>query len=162
MGSIGMNLSRWIKKGLLRVHAARPTLYGLEAHLATMHRDIDQFKHAVVVVDPLSSFGGGTVGEIHATLIRLVDYLKTQQITAVFTHLISGTGAAAGLDKDIEVGVSSLMDTWILFKWKTPALASIRDFCRMCSTAFARQRAARRVHTARRVSAAPCETGRPW
>jgi circadian clock protein KaiC len=126
MGSIGMNLSRWIKKGLLRVHAARPTLYGLEAHLATMHRDIDQFRPAVVVVDPLSSLGGGTVGEIHATLIRLVDYLKTQQITAVFTHLISGTGAAAGLDKDIEVGVSSLMDTWILLR-NTPGRGGDRQ-----------------------------------
>jgi circadian clock protein KaiC len=126
MGSIGMNLSRWMKKGLLRIHAARPTLYGLEAHLATMHRDIDEFTPSVVVVDPLSSFGGGTHGEIHATLIRLVDYLKTLQITAVFTHLIPGTGAAAGVDKDIEVGVSSLMDTWILLR-NTPGRGSDRQ-----------------------------------
>jgi len=116
MASIGVNLTRWIQKGLLRVHAARPTLYGLEAHLATMHRDIDEFKPSVAVVDPLSSFGGGSLAEIHATLIRLIDYLKTLQITTVFTHLIPGTNTAAGIEEGVEVGVSSLMDTWILLR----------------------------------------------
>jgi circadian clock protein KaiC len=116
MRSIGIDLERWTRKGLLRIHAARPTLYGLEVHLATMHRDIEQFQPAVVVVDPLTSFSGGTFGEIHATLIRLIDYLKTLQVTAIFTHLIPGTGAGVRIEKDIEAGVSSLMDTWILLR----------------------------------------------
>jgi circadian clock protein KaiC len=116
MRSIGIDLERWTRKGLLRIHAARPTLYGLEVHLATMHRDIDEFQPAVVVVDPLSSFSGGTFGEIHATLIRLIDYLKTLQITTVFTHLIPGIGAGMSVEKDVEAGVSSLMDTWILLR----------------------------------------------
>jgi len=116
MGSIGINLNRWSQKDLLHLHAARPSLYGLEAHLATMHRDIDEFKPSVVVVDPLSSFGGGTRNEIHATLIRLIDYLKTLQITTVFTHLIPGSSTGAGVDEAVEVGVSSLMDTWILLR----------------------------------------------
>src|SRR6185503_17507228 len=40
MRSVGLNLDHWVKKGLLRIHAARPTLYGLEYHLATMHREV--------------------------------------------------------------------------------------------------------------------------
>ena len=116
MQSIGLDLNRWVKKGLLRIHAARPTLYGLEFHLATMHRDVDELKPAVVVVDPLSSFTGGTDGEVNSMVMRLIDYLKGRNVTALFTHLVSGAGAE-GL---LEVGVSSLMDTWILLRNSPP------------------------------------------
>jgi circadian clock protein KaiC len=116
MRAIGFDLDRWIRKGGLRVHAARPTLYGLEFHLATMHREIEAFKPSVVVVDPLSSFSGGSESEIASTLIRLIDYLKGGQITALFTHLIPGSALAA----NAEVGVSSLMDTWILLRNSPP------------------------------------------
>src|SRR5205823_10814356 len=71
MRSIGLNLDRWVKNGRLSIRAARPTLYGLEFHLATMHRDVDAFNPSVVVVDPLSSFTGGTVGEITSMVMRL-------------------------------------------------------------------------------------------
>jgi circadian clock protein KaiC len=116
MRSVGLNLEQWMKKGLLRVHAARPTLYGLEFHLATMHRDIDEVKPSVVVVDPLSSFTGRTMGEVNGMVMRLIDYLKSQGATALFTHLIPGSG----MSQDIEVGVSSLMDTWILLRNTPP------------------------------------------
>ena len=110
MRSIGLDLDTWVEKGLLTIDAARPTLYGLESHLAKMHRLIDAGRPAVVVVDPLSSFTGGTASEVAGTLIRMIDYLKSRQITAMFTHLLPGrlTGV------DTEVGVSSLMDTWLL------------------------------------------------
>jgi circadian clock protein KaiC len=117
MRSIGLGLERWMKKGLLRIHAARPTLYGLEFHLATMHRDVDLFQPRVVVVDPLSSFSGGSFEEVSGMIMRLIDFLKGRNITGVFTHLISG---APGNTNDIEVGVSSLMDTWILLRNSPP------------------------------------------
>src|SRR3954454_1161599 len=65
MRSVGLDLDRWVKNGRLQIHAARPTLYGLEFHLATMHREVDQFEPSVVVVDPLSSFIGGSFYEIN-------------------------------------------------------------------------------------------------
>src|ERR1700710_2641314 len=65
MRSIGIRLDRWMKQDRLRIHAARPTLYGLEFHLATMHRDVDEVKPSVVVVDPLSAFTGGTFDEVN-------------------------------------------------------------------------------------------------
>jgi circadian clock protein KaiC len=116
MRSIGLDLERWIHKGLLSIHAARPTMYGLEFHLATMHRDVDDAKPVIVVVDPLSSFTGGTFGEVASMVMRLIDFLKGRQITSLFTHLIPGSAAA----QDIEVGVSSLMDTWILLRNTPP------------------------------------------
>ncbi len=116
MQSVGLALDRWIKKGLLQIHAARPTLYGLEFHLATMHREIDEAKPSVVVIDPLSSFTGASFEEVNSMIMRLMDYLKGKNITAVFTHLIPGTGAA----QEVEVGVSSLIDTWILLRNSPP------------------------------------------
>jgi len=116
MRSIGLNLERWIKKDLLRIHAARPTLYGLEFHLATMHRDVDEMDPSIVVVDPLSAFTGGSFGEINNMVMRLIDFLKGRDITALFTHLIPGSSAT----RDMEVGVSSLMDTWVLLRNAPP------------------------------------------
>jgi circadian clock protein KaiC len=116
MRSTGLHLDRWVKQGLLRIHAARPTLYGLEFHLATMHREVEEFEPSVVVVDPLSSFSGASLDEVSAMVMRLIDFLKGKSVTALFTHLIPGSGAS----QDIEVGVSSLIDTWILLRNSPP------------------------------------------
>ena len=116
MRSVGLKLDRWVKKGLLRIEAARPTLYGLEFHLATMHREVDERSPSVVVVDPLSSFVGASLDEVNNMVMRLIDYLKGKNITAVFTHLIPGSGAS----HEVEVGVSSLIDTWILLRNSPP------------------------------------------
>lgn len=108
MRSVGVDLGRHREAGLLRFESARPSLYGFEMHLARMHRDIERFAPAVVVVDPISAFRGPSA-EILATLIRLADLCKTRGITALFTSLSS----AAGQTDPAERGVSSLMDTWI-------------------------------------------------
>jgi circadian clock protein KaiC len=116
MGSVGLNLDRWVKQGRLTIQAARPTLYGLEFHLATMHREVEEAAPAVVVVDPLSSFIGATYAEVNSMVMRLIDFLKGKNITALFTHLIPGTAAA----QEVEVGVSSLIDTWLLLRNAPP------------------------------------------
>ncbi len=116
MRSTGLNLEPWTRNGRLRIIASRPTLYGLEFHLATMHREVEVFKPSVVVVDPLSAFSGGTDDEINAMLMRLIDFLKGRNITSLFTHLIHG----GNLADDLDVGVSSLMDTWIILQNSPP------------------------------------------
>jgi circadian clock protein KaiC len=108
MRSVGIDLGKHLKTGLLRFEAARPSLFGFEMHLARMNRDIEQFKPATIVVDPISAFRGPST-EIHATLVRLADICKTKGITAVFTSL-------SAIDEQMnesERSVSSLMDTWI-------------------------------------------------
>ncbi len=106
--SVGLDLKQRVDSGLLRFEAARPSLYGLEMHLARMHRDLEQFKPSVVVIDPLSAFRGPEA-EVHATLLRMVDLLKAQGITGLFTSLQADDAAADGTGQ----GLSSLMDVWV-------------------------------------------------
>jgi circadian clock protein KaiC len=114
MKSIGLNIDPWVKKGLLRFQASRPTLYGLETHLAVMHKQIQDFKPHVVVIDPISNLiNTGSVTEVRSMLLRLVDYLKSQKITAMFTSLSSQGDDSL---EETEVGVSSIMDTWLLLR----------------------------------------------
>lgn len=108
MASVGIHLQRHRDAGLLKFEAARPSLYGFEMHLARMHRDIEQFKPDVIVIDPISAFRGPLV-EVNATLLRLADICKSRGITALFTSL-SPTGEAMS---ENERNVSSLMDIWI-------------------------------------------------
>ena len=47
-------------------------------------------------------------------LMRLVDFLKAKQITACFTNLLhAGAGA---ITEETEVGISSLIDTWLMLR----------------------------------------------
>ena len=113
MRSIGVDLSPWLKSGLLMFHATRPSAYGLEMHLAMMHKLINEFDPAVVIVDPISNFlNAGTKLEAEAMVMRLIDFLKAQQITAVLTSLTKD-GAA---QERSEVGISSIIDTWLLLR----------------------------------------------
>jgi circadian clock protein KaiC len=109
MRSIGLDLAKWTKKGLLKVHASRPEVQGLERHLVEMHKLIGAFKPRAVVVDPITNLVkvGGRL-EVTSMLTRLVDYLKTEKITLLSTSLVTDAGGA-----DAAMGVSSLMDTWI-------------------------------------------------
>ena len=113
MRSIGIDLQQWVQRGLLQFHCSRPSMYGLEMHLSLMQKAINTFKPQVVVVDPLNSFvSGSNELEVKALLMRLVDLMKLHQITGLFTSL---TAAGTSLEHT-DVSVSSLMDTWILFR----------------------------------------------
>src|SRR5471030_1386132 len=112
MRSIGIDLEPWVKKGLLQFHAARPTYGGIEEVLLLTHKGITSFKPSVVVVDPVTNLlMVSTQNEVRSMLTRLVDFLKTQGITSIFTSL-----TAAGSLEASEADVSSLMDTWLLLK----------------------------------------------
>ena len=113
MRSIGLDLESCVESDRLRFHAARPSLYGLETHLATIHKQVEVFKPRAVVLDPISNFSTvGNHAEVKSMLLRLVDFLKVRQITAVMTNLTSGTSMLEGTD----IGISSLVDTWLLLR----------------------------------------------
>jgi circadian clock protein KaiC len=112
MRSIGLNLAACQRSGLLHIHASRPTLCGLEQHLVHMFELIREVNPDVVVVDPISNLSlTDHVSEVKPTLMRLIDMLKARGTTALFTSLTH-------LDRDnvSEVGVSSLMDAWLLLR----------------------------------------------
>ena len=104
----GIDLETRVRQGLLRFEAARPSLYGLEMHLARMNRDLEQFDPALVIVDPLSAYRGPAT-EVHATMLRMVDLLKGRGITGLFTSLRTDGSIVENTDQ----GLSSLMDVWI-------------------------------------------------
>jgi circadian clock protein KaiC len=113
MRSIGLDLVPWLKKGVLRFHATRPTAYGLETHLAALHKLVSEFEPRIVIVDPITNFiKAGTLAEAEGMLMRLIDFLKARQTTALFTSLTFG----GSVQEQSEVGISSLIDTWLLLR----------------------------------------------
>ena len=113
MRSIGIKLEPWVEKGLLQFQATRPTFYGLEMHLAVTHKAVNAFKPDVVILDPINTFViGDKENEVKTMLMRIVDFLKLNQITALFTSLTSSEGALESSD----AGISSLIDTWLLLR----------------------------------------------
>ena len=113
MLSIGINLEIWVQKGLLQFQATRPTFYGLEMHLAATHKAVNDFKPQIVILDPINTFVISDKDfEVKTMLMRIVDYLKSNLITAMFTSLTPKEGITEHNDS----GISSLIDTWIYLR----------------------------------------------
>jgi len=110
MRSIGLNLEQWTKKKLLQFHSSRATFYGLEMHLAMIHKIVQDFQPKVVVIDPIGSLiQAGNQRDAHIMIVRLIDFLKQKQITAFLTNLTSGGAALERTD----VEISSIVDSWL-------------------------------------------------
>jgi circadian clock protein KaiC len=113
MRTVNLDLAPYVKQDLLHFFAARPSLHGLEMHLALMHKRVSELKPTSVVIDPISNFvTAGEERDVHAMLIRMVDFLKMEGITTFFTNLTGGNTAKEATD----MGISSVMDTWILLR----------------------------------------------
>jgi circadian clock protein KaiC len=111
--SIGLDLEPWLRKGLLQIHAERPTTSGLEGHLSAMRRLIEDTKPSAVLVDPISNLiSVGTSVEVKAMLARLIDFMKPTQTTALFTSLTPDDRHPDATD----IGISSFMDTWLVLR----------------------------------------------
>ncbi|MFY9638828.1 MAG: circadian clock protein KaiC [Methanobacterium sp.] len=111
MRSIGIDLEQWLDKGLLKFNSTRPTLYGLETHLVNIHKSINEFQPDVVILDPISNLiTVATNDEVKSMLTRIIDFLKNQEITTLSTALREYG------KMETDIGVSSLMDTWIDLK----------------------------------------------
>lgn len=114
MRSIGLNLQRWGRNGRLHFMASRPTAFGLEMHLAKMYERIGAIRPSVVVMDPISNLTAvGTTADVQSALVRFIDHLKVNGVTTLLTSLTPGSGR--GLEYT-DVGISSLVDTWLLLR----------------------------------------------
>jgi len=113
MRSIGINLEPWVKKDLLHFHASRASIYGLEMHLATIHKLVREFQPRIVVMDAIGCLSAiGTRRDSSVMLTRLIDFFKMQEITALLTSLRTGNESLEQTNEDI----SSLVDTWLLLR----------------------------------------------
>jgi circadian clock protein KaiC len=113
MRSIGIDLGRWVDNGTLHFESARPTTFGLETHLLKIHKLIRDVAPSIVVVDPVTGLlHSGAALETRNMLLRMIDFLKEKQITALLTTLTSGSDA----QEQTEVDISSMVDTWLLLR----------------------------------------------
>jgi circadian clock protein KaiC len=114
MSSIGIQLAPFVKKGLLRIASTRPSFFGLEMHLLDLYKTISDFKPTAVVIDPLTSLiSEGSPRELQSMVTRMIDLLKSTGATGFFTSLVS---SSAQNYTSGEIGVSSLIDTWIVVR----------------------------------------------
>jgi circadian clock protein KaiC len=112
MRSIGFNLDPLIKSGLLNFYYSRPTLQNLELHFISIKKIISETKPSVVILDPITNLmTEGPNSDIRSMLTRFVDYLKTQEITVMFTAAIT-VGSIERNPSD--EGISSMVDTWMM------------------------------------------------
>jgi circadian clock protein KaiC len=113
MKSVGLDLDSWIEKGLLFHQTWWPTQYGMEMHLLRIHKLIEKVRPDCVIVDPVTNLiTGSSEKEVRSMLMRLLDFVKAAEVTALFTSL---TGGGNNLEQT-EAGVSSLIDTWLLLR----------------------------------------------
>jgi circadian clock protein KaiC len=76
-----------------------------------MYQNVRDFKPSVTIVDALTNLlAVGTANDVRAMLMRVIDYLKVNEVTGFFTSLTPGKYES----EETEAGVSSLMDTWIV------------------------------------------------
>jgi circadian clock protein KaiC len=142
MHSVGLNLERWIRKGLLHFHAMRPTSTGLEGHLASIHKLIANLRPKVVVIDPITNLVSASGAyDVKSMLTRLVDFLKVEQITSMFTNLAWSGDPQQGAGS----AVSSLMDTWIVLRDSKPNGRPRRELYVLKSRGMAHSRVAREL-----------------
>jgi circadian clock protein KaiC len=112
MLSIGINLSPYKDNNLLQFYYARPTLQNLELHFMAIKEIIIKTKPTFLILDPVTNLmTEGANSDIRSMLTRFIDYIKTQQITVMFTAAI--TIGSIALNPSDE-GISSMVDTWIM------------------------------------------------
>jgi len=113
MRSIGLDLQKHMDEGLLRFHSSRPTLYGLESHLVSIHKKIAAFKPKAIVLDPITNLIiAGQISDVKSILLRLIDFVQSEKITTMFTALNLNTSPNEQTDE----GVSSLVDAWLTIR----------------------------------------------
>ena len=113
MAAIGLDLTRYIKSGLLNISSHRPTSLGLEGHLAVLHKITSEFEPRAVIIDPIGTMASaGAAYDAHLMLVRMIDFFKGRGVTVLLSSLTHGGDAMEATD----VAVSSLVDTWILVK----------------------------------------------
>ncbi len=113
MRSVGLNLQKWIDKGLLQIHSSRAALHGLEMHLTLIHKLTENFRPNSVVLDPIGALlGAGSQRDANTMVIRLIDFLKVRGVTGFLTSLTTG----GDFLEHTEVNISSIVDTWILLR----------------------------------------------
>ena len=142
MNSIGFRLDALVESGMLTFYYSRPTLQNLELHFIAIRQIINKVKPAVIILDPITNLmTEGPNSDIRSMLTRFVDYLKTMQITVMFTAAIT-VGSIERNPSD--EGISSMVDTWMMVQDIEIEQERLRSLCIMKSRGMVHSNKVRR------------------
>lgn len=148
MRSIGMSFEPLIKSNILRFYYARPTLQNLELHFISIKKIIKETKPSVIILDPITNLmTEGPNSDVRSMLTRFVDFLKTEQITVMFTAAIT-VGSIERNPSD--EGISSMVDTWILVQDIEVEEKRLRSLCILKSRGMPHSHYVREFHISNR------------
>lgn len=148
MRSIGFQLDALVKSGMLTFYYSRPTLQNLELHFIAIKKKIVELNPSVVILDPITNLmTEGPNSDIRSMLTRFVDYLKTQQITVLFTAAIT-VGSIERNPSD--EGISSMVDTWMMVQDIEVEEERARSLCIMKSRGMVHSRYVREFEISRK------------
>ena len=112
ISSVGINLNRHVKNGLLRMVSARTISGSAETvlvHIKTLAREHEA---RCIVIDPISTFARvGNELTAHSVAERLIDWAKSEGATVVCTSLLDEMNGQ--LDGGTPLQISTIADTWI-------------------------------------------------
>jgi circadian clock protein KaiC len=112
--SIGISLQQHLDSKRLLFYYARPTLQNLELHFMAIKEMIEKNKPDAIILDPITNLmTEGPNSDVRSMLTRFVDFLKTKQITVMFSAAIT-VGSIATNPSD--EGISSMVDTWLMIQ----------------------------------------------
>lgn len=112
--SIGMSFEAFIESKKLYFYYARPSLQNLELHFISIRLKIEETNPSVVVLDPITNLlVEGPNSDVRGVLTRFLDFLKTKQITVMFSAAIT---LGSILRNPSDEGISSMVDSWIMLE----------------------------------------------
>jgi circadian clock protein KaiC len=110
--SVGIQLDRYVKNGLLRMISARTITGSAETLLVRIKALAMEHKARCLVIDPVSTLSkAGNELTAHGVAERLIDWSKADGITLVCTSLLDEMSGK--VDGGAPLQISTLADTWI-------------------------------------------------
>ncbi len=108
MRSIGMDLQRWVDKGLLLFHASRPTTFGLELHLVKI---VQAFHRS-----GRPGYRAAALGHFHRSPKHAVAPGRFPERCGNYSFDDNADSRFRTPRKKPEIEISSLVDTWLLLR----------------------------------------------
>lgn len=113
--SWGVDLEKWVKKGLLKIVCHYPETMGPEDHLLFIKKQMEDFKPNRMVIDSLSAMERVlTLRSFREFVISLTSYTKLKEIAGMFT---STTKTLLGGESITEAHISTLTDSIIILRY---------------------------------------------
>lgn len=112
LGSVGIQLERFVEDGSLNMVSARTITGSAETYLVRIKTLAKEHRARCLVVDPVSTLSkSGNELTAHSVAERLIDWSKAEGITLVCTSLLDEMSSQSEAGSPLQI--STLADTWI-------------------------------------------------